>query len=353
MESNPFRLSQKGRRFRGPDFPAYRNTPCYRQAPIKSAGWRICSCETDSLASAKAAVGSTRAMLGRLSEPDKDSDPAIDGLQRPLRKTFRDFRFLRVHGTDAITASHGIHDIHGMHGMHGMQSGHGIHGCHGIDGMRGSEGVYAGYGMGGIDAMDGRNNTSGINGISGMYGIIGISAVSGTDGRTAKEGNDILLTDHSYETETCFYLRLQSERRNRQIDLYGTARRHLALHGRIPRIGSRLRLSSEKHFRPAQKGTGPARPEPPLQIITYSSVRSDTQRNLAGDRLYSGKGPYGRGQAARYAEGTGRFRTVRPSGYGRHPGRPADALRHRPDIRADEGGPLCDGKHARVRQIGR
>lgn len=24
---------------------------------------------------------------------------------------------------------------------------------------------------------------------------------------------------------------------------------------------------------------------------------------------------------------------------------------HRPDIRADEGGPLCDGKHARVRQI--
>ena len=48
-------------------------------------------------------------MLGRLSEPDKDSDPAIDGLQRPLRSTFRDFRFLRVHGTDAITASHGMH----------------------------------------------------------------------------------------------------------------------------------------------------------------------------------------------------------------------------------------------------
>lgn len=61
-------------------------------------------------------------MLGRLSEPDKDSDPAIDGLQRPLRKTFRDFRFLRVHGTDAITASHGIHDIHGMHDSHGMRA---------------------------------------------------------------------------------------------------------------------------------------------------------------------------------------------------------------------------------------
>ena len=88
LESNPFRLSQKGRRFRGPDFPAYRNTPCYRQAPIKSAGWRICSCETDSLASAKAAVGSTRAMLGRLSVKDKDSDPAIDGLQRSLEKPF-------------------------------------------------------------------------------------------------------------------------------------------------------------------------------------------------------------------------------------------------------------------------
>ena len=164
-------------------------------------------------------------MLGRLSEPDKDSDPAIDGLQRPLRSTFRDFRFLRVHGTDAITASHG------------MQCGHGIHGCHGIDGVRGSEGVYAGYGMGGIDAMDGRNNTSGINDVSGMDGIIGISAVSGTDGRTAKEGNDILLTDHSYGTETCFYLRLQSERRNRQIDLYGAARRHPALHERISRLG--------------------------------------------------------------------------------------------------------------------
>ena len=95
-ESNPLRPSQKGRRFRGPDFPAYRNTPCYRQAPIKSAGWRICPRETGSLASAKAAVGSTHAMLGRLSEPNKDSDPAIDGLQRPLRSTFRDFRFLRA-----------------------------------------------------------------------------------------------------------------------------------------------------------------------------------------------------------------------------------------------------------------
>ena len=108
---------------------------------------------------------------------------------------------------NAITASHGIHDIHGMHGMHdshGMQSGHGIHGCHGIDGIHGTEGVYAEYGMGGIDAMDGRNNKSGINGVSDMYGIIGISAVSGTDGRTAGERNDILLTDHSYETETCF-----------------------------------------------------------------------------------------------------------------------------------------------------
>lgn len=68
-------------------------------------------------------------MLGRLSEPNKDFDPAIDGLQRPLRSTFRDFRFLRVYG---------------------------------------SEGVYAGYGMGGIDAMDGSNSTSGINGVSGM-----------------------------------------------------------------------------------------------------------------------------------------------------------------------------------------
>ena len=292
-------------------------------------------------------------MLGRLSEPNKDSDPAIDGLRRPLRKTFRDFRFLRVHGMNAITASLGIHDIHGMHGMHGMQSGHGIHGCHGIDGMRGSEGVYAEYGIGGIDAMDGRNNTSGINDVSGMDGIIGISAVSGTNGRTAGERNDILLTDHSYGTETCFYLRLQSERRNRQIDLYGTARRHPALHERIPRIGSRLRLSSEKHFRPAQKGTGPARPEHPLQIVACPSVRSDTQRDLAGDRLHPGKGSYGRGQAARYAERAGRFRTVRPSGYGRHPGRTADAICHRPDIRADEGGPLRDGKHARVRQIGR
>lgn len=215
-------------------------------------------------------------MLGRLSEPNKDSDPAIDGLQRPLRKTFRDFRFLRVHGTDAITASHGMHD------SHGMQCGHGIHGCHGIDSIHGAEGVYAGYGMGGIDAMDGSNSTSGINGVSGMDGIIGISAVSGTDGRTAGEGNDILLTDHSYETETCFYLRLQSERRNRQIDLYGAARRHPALHERIPRIGSRLRLSSEKHFRPAQKRTGPARPKPSLQIVACPSVRSHTPGNLAG-----------------------------------------------------------------------
>lgn len=89
-------------------------------------------------------TGSTRAMLGRLSVMDKDSDPAIDGLQRPLRKTFRYFRFLRVHGMNAITASHGIHDIHGMHG---------------------SEGVYAGYGMGGIDAMDGSNSPSGMNGV--------------------------------------------------------------------------------------------------------------------------------------------------------------------------------------------
>ena len=182
----------------GPDFPAYRNTPCYRQAPIKSAGWRICPRETDSLASAKAAVGSTRAMLGRLSEPNKDSDPAIDGLQRPLRKTFRDFRFLRVHGMNAITASHGIHDIHGMHGMHdshGMQNGHGIHGCHGIDGMRGNEGIYAGYGIGGIDAMGDRSIISGIN------------------GRTAKEGNDILLTDHNLWNGNLVYLHLQSERR--------------------------------------------------------------------------------------------------------------------------------------------
>lgn len=141
-----------------------------------------------SLASAKAAVGSTRAMLGRLSEPNKDSDPAIDGLQRPLRSTFRDFRFLRVHGTDAITASHGMH---GMHDSHGMQCGHGIHGCHGIDSIHGAEGVYAGYGMGGIDAMDSRNSTSGINGVSGMDG-------------TARERNGILLTDHSYGTETWF-----------------------------------------------------------------------------------------------------------------------------------------------------
>jgi len=145
-------------------------------------------------------------MLGRLSEPNKDSDPAIDGLQRPLRSTFRDFRFLRVHGTDAITASHG---------MHGMQSGHGIHG---------TEGVYAEYGIGGIDAMDGRNNTSGINGVSGMDGIIGISAVFGTDGCdtidgmsgmdcTAGERNGILLTDHNLWNGNLFYLRLQSERR--------------------------------------------------------------------------------------------------------------------------------------------
>ena len=233
-----------------------------------------------------------------------------------------------MHGTDAITASHGIHGIHGMHDSHGMQCDHGMYGGHGIDSIHGAEGVYAGYGMGGIDAMDGSNSTSGINDVSGMDGIIGISAVSGTDGRTAGEGNDILLTDHSYETETWFYLRLQSERRNRQIDLYGAARRHLALHGRIPRIGSRLRLSSEKYFRPAQKGTGPAQPKPSLQIIACPSVRSDTQRDLAGDRLRSGKGPCRRGQAARYAERAGRFRTVRPSGYGRHPGRPADALRH-------------------------
>lgn len=137
-------------------------------------------------------------MLGRLSEPNKDSDPAIDGLQRPLRKTFRDFRFLRVHGMNAITASHGIHDIHGMHGMHdshGMQNGHGIHGCHGIDGMRGNEGIYAGYGIGGIDAMGDRSIISGIN------------------GRTAKEGNDILLTDHNLWNGNLVYLHLQSERR--------------------------------------------------------------------------------------------------------------------------------------------
>ena len=148
-------------------------------------------------------------MLGRLSEPDKDSDPAIDGLQRPLRRTFRDFRFLRVHGTDAITASHGMHD------SHGMQCGHGIHG---------TEGVYAGYGMGGIDAMDGSNSTSGINGVSGMDGIIRISAVSGTDGCdtidgmsgmdcTAGERNGILLTDHNLWNGNLFYLSLQSERR--------------------------------------------------------------------------------------------------------------------------------------------
>ena len=118
-------------------------------------------------------------MLGRLSEPNKDSDPAIDGLRRPLRKTFRDFRFLRVHGMNAITASHGMHD------SHGMQSGHSIHG---------TEGVYAGYGMGGS------NSTSGINGVSDMDG-------------TAKEGNDILLTDHNLWNGNQFYPRLQSERR--------------------------------------------------------------------------------------------------------------------------------------------
>ena len=216
-ESNPFRPPQKGRRFRGAGFSGIPKHTLLSAGADKSAIRRICPRETGSLASAKAAVGSTHAMLGRLSEPNKDSNPAIDGLQRPLRSTFQDFRFLRVHGTDAITASHGIHDIHGMHDSHGMQCGHGIHGCHGIDGMRGSEGVYAEYGIGGIDAMDGRNNTSGINGVSGMDGIIGISAVSGTDGRTAGEGNDILLTDHSYGTETCFYLRLQSERRNRPL----------------------------------------------------------------------------------------------------------------------------------------
>lgn len=99
---------------------------------------------------------------------------------------------------NAITASHGIHDIHGMHGMHdshGMQNGHGIHGCHGIDGMRGNEGIYAGYGIGGIDAMGDRSIISGIN------------------GRTAKEGNDILLTDHNLWNGNLVYLHLQSERR--------------------------------------------------------------------------------------------------------------------------------------------
>ena len=97
-------------------------------------------------------TGSTRAMLGRLSVMDKDSDPAIDGLQRPLRKTFRYFRFLCVHGMHDITAGHGIHD------NHDMQSGYGIY----------TEGVYTGYDMGGIDAMDGSNSSSGMNGVSGM-----------------------------------------------------------------------------------------------------------------------------------------------------------------------------------------
>ena len=145
-------------------------------------------------------------MLGRLSEPDKDSDPAIDGLQRPLRSTFRDFRFLRVHGTDAITASHGMHDSHEIYGIHGTEE------------------IYAGYGMGGVDAMDGSNSTSGINGVSGMDGIIGISVVFGTDGCdtidgmsgmdcTAGERNGILLTDHNLWNGNLFYLSLQSERR--------------------------------------------------------------------------------------------------------------------------------------------
>ena len=145
-------------------------------------------------------------MLGRLSEPDKDSDPAIDGLQRPPRRIFRDFRFLRVHGTDAITASHGMHDSHEIYGIHGTEE------------------IYAGYGMGGVDAMDGSNSTSGINGVSGMDGIIGISVVFGTDGCdtidgmsgmdcTAGERNGILLTDHNLWNGNLFYLSLQSERR--------------------------------------------------------------------------------------------------------------------------------------------
>lgn len=58
-----------------------------------------------------------------------------------------------------------------------------------------------------------RNNKSGINGVSDMYDIIGISAVSGTDGRTAKERNNILLTDHNLWNGNQFYPRLQSERR--------------------------------------------------------------------------------------------------------------------------------------------
>ena len=98
-------------------------------------------------------TGSTCAMLGRLSVKGKDSDPAIDGLQRPLRKTFRYFCFLCVHG---------------MHDSHDMQSGYGMYGGHGMDDIYGTEGVYAGYGMGGRDAMDGSNSPSGINGVSGM-----------------------------------------------------------------------------------------------------------------------------------------------------------------------------------------
>ena len=101
-------------------------------------------------------------MLGRLSVKDKDFDPAIDGLQRPLRKTFRYFRFLCVHGMHAITAGHGIHD------NHDMQSRYGIYGGHGMDDIYGTERVYTGYGMGGIDAMGGINSLSGINGVSGM-----------------------------------------------------------------------------------------------------------------------------------------------------------------------------------------
>lgn len=99
-------------------------------------------------------------MLGRLSVKDKDSDPAIDGLQRSLRKTFRYFRFLCVHGVNVITAGHGMHD------SHDMQSSYGIYGGHGMDDIYGR--VYVGYGMGGIDAMDGSNSPSGINGVSGM-----------------------------------------------------------------------------------------------------------------------------------------------------------------------------------------
>lgn len=95
-------------------------------------------------------------MLGRLSVKDKDFDPAIDGLQRPLRKTFRYFRFLCVQGMHAITAGHGIHD------NHDMQSRYGIYGGHGMDDIYGTERVYTGYGMGGI------NSLSGINGVSGM-----------------------------------------------------------------------------------------------------------------------------------------------------------------------------------------